>query len=448
MKFKFNENEWIHVSPLGEFKHAEAGVVQVVDAEAVAAIVEDFKAKAAVENYPGLLVDFDHFSMDTDKPSEAAGWITDLRSDGAGLWAKVRWSAKGTECVEGGEYRLVSPVFPKASLCEQLGGERIRPRSLLSVALTNDPNIKGAKPLTNRKHSLACAVSDEPASGCVCSCGGAQHGDGNLDDIEGDDGDATAPKVVASSIRTNSRGTKFVSFTDEKGLSRYLAEGDSEDGYEVLTIDDQTGEATIKTPSGETVQVKTDDIPKKKEVPAAVPPGGAKVPPAKLPPAKADPKKKLTGLQKWRLGEIERERKNEARKATAKERLKQIRDDMAAKRFKFNTRQDEPTAKSNGGVGKSFLGKAPVPKTRYYIDGAWYDGSGKFISRNKPATSLRNRSGDEKLYKWVLGETKTGTHCPECEARAGKVKTIAEWKAMGKPPCKCKCKLEPVASRS
>jgi len=85
-----------------------------------------------------------------------------------------------------------------------------------------------------------------------------------------------------------------------------------------------------------------------------------------------------------------------------------------------------------------------VPKTRYYINGAWYDGSGKFISRNKPATSLRNRSGgEEKLYKWVLGETKTGTHCPDCEARSGKVKSIAEWKAMGKPKCKCKCRLVP-----
>jgi hypothetical protein len=97
----------------------------------------------------------------------------------------------------------------------------------------------------------------------------------------------------------------------------------------------------------------------------------------------------------------------------------------------------------HGGVGKNFLGKAVVPKTRYYIDGAWYDGSGKFISRNKPAIGLRNRSGDEKLYKWVLGETKTGTHCPDCEARAGKVNTIAEWKAMGKPKCKCKCRLVP-----
>jgi hypothetical protein len=37
--------------------------------------------------------------------------------------------------------------------------------------------------------------------------------------------------------------------------------------------------------------------------------------------------------------------KNEARKAAAKEKLKQIRDDLTAKRFKFNTKQDEPAAK-------------------------------------------------------------------------------------------------------
>jgi hypothetical protein len=350
----------------------------------------------------------------------------------------VRWSTKGKESVEGGEYRLVSPVFPKPSDCEVLGDNRIRPRSLMSVALTNDPNIKGGRPLTNREpHSIACALSDTPADECVCSCGGAKHGSGEIEE------DSEPTKVVASSIRTNSRGTKFVSFTDENGLSRYLAEGDSEDGYEVLSIDDQTGEAQIKTPAGETVQVKTDDIPKKKEAPAAVPPGGAKVPPAKQPPAKVDPKKKLTGLQKWRLGEIERERKNEARKAAAKERLKQTRDDLAAKRFKLTTGQSPDKTKSNGGAGKSFISKPVIPKTRYYIDGAWYDSNGTFISRNKPAMGLRNRSGDEKLYKWVLGETKTGTHCSDCEARAGKVKTIAEWKAMGKPKCKCKCRLVP-----
>ncbi len=473
MKFDFNEDAWIHVTPAGEYAHAGAGVVQVIDNEALKAITEDFTMKASAENFPGLLVDFDHFSMDTDKPSEAAGWISALRADAEGLWAKVRWTSKGREAVEGGEYRLVSPVFPKPSLCEDLGEGRIRPRQLQSVALTNEPNIKGGKPLTNRADgeqtpnrwsdaaraaALAVRRARAAARKAARETSDVQywayrgpHAPGTEEKPEGEEKPAEEPKkkIAASSIRTNRLGSKFVSFTDEEGNQRYLREGESEDGYEATAIDDQTGEATIKTPSGETVQVKTDDIPKKKEVPAAVPPGGPKVPPAKLPPAKVDSKKKLTGMEKWRLGEIERERKNEARKAAAKERLKQIRDDLAAKRFKFNTKQDEPAAKSNGGVGKSFLGKAAVPKTRYYIDGAWYDGSGKFISRNKPAINLRNRSGDEeKLYKWVLGETKTGTHCPDCETRAGKVKTIAEWKAMGKPLCKCKCRLEPMASRA
>ncbi len=49
---------------------------------------------------------------------------------------------------------------------------------------------------------------------------------------------------------------------------------------------------------------------------------------------------------------------------------------------------------------------------------------------------------EEKRYRWVLGETKSGTHCPDCESCAGKVKSISEWKAMGKLPCKCK--LEPA----
>jgi len=48
-----------------------------------------------------------------------------------------------------------------------------------------------------------------------------------------------------------------------------------------------------------------------------------------------------------------------------------------------------------------------------------------------------------KSYWQALGKTKSSTHCPDCEARAGKVKTIAEWRALGKPKCKCKCRLVP-----
>jgi hypothetical protein len=290
-------------------------VVQVIDSEALKAITEDFKAKSETENFPGLLVDFDHFSMDTDKPSEAAGWITALKADTEGLWAKVRWTAKGETAVTGGEYRLVSPVFPKPSLCEDLRESRIRPRQLQSVALTNEPNIKGARPLTNRE-----------------------------------------PVVQEPPTETPNR------WSDASRASALAA----------------------------------------------------------------------------------RRAKNEARKAAALEHLKQLDQQRRDNRYKLKPLSPISTATVSTKSIKSFNGRTEIPKSRYYFDGAWYDNQGNFVSRSKPARRLANRStGDEKRYKWVLGKTKSGTHCPDCTSRAGKVKTITEWKAMGKPQCKCKCKLAP-----
>jgi hypothetical protein len=121
-----------------------------VDAEACAAMAAEFTARAAEPNFPGVLVDFDHFSMDTGKPSEAAGWVGALEARDDGLWATIRWTDAGLAAVTGGRYRLVSPVFPEPAACEDLGGGRIRPRQLVSVALTNEPNIKGGKPIANR----------------------------------------------------------------------------------------------------------------------------------------------------------------------------------------------------------------------------------------------------------------------------------------------------------
>jgi phage I-like protein len=331
MDFKFEKDGWVHVMPLGEFPHAEAGVVQVIDSEALKAITEDFKAKAGTENFPGLLVDFDHFSMDTDKPSEAAGWITELKADTEGLWAKVRWTAKGEAAVTGGEYRLVSPVFPKPSLCEDLGESRIRPRQLQSVALTNEPNIKGAKPLTNREPSTTAEPEKEPKA------------------VE------PTPETIEE---TPNR------WSDASRLSALAA----------------------------------------------------------------------------------RRAKNEARKAAALEHLKQLDQQRRDNRYKLKPLSPISTATTSKTPIKSFTSKPVIPKSRYYFDGAWYDNQGNFVSRSKPARRLANRStGDEKRYKWILGKTKSGTHCPGCQARNGKIKTATEWKAMGKTACgsRCKCKLVP-----
>jgi len=378
MDFKFEKDGWVHVMPLGEFPHAEAGVVQVIDSEALKAITEDFKAKAGTENFPGLLVDFDHFSMDTDKPSEAAGWITELKADSEGLWAKVRWTTKGEAAVTGGEYRLVSPVFPKPSLCEDLGESRIRPRHLQSVALTNEPNIKGGRPLSNRSENS----TDE------------------------------GPNKHAQSTSTEAQCERSLEACREartmSGIPR--KRGNPLTNREPTATAEPEKETTAVEPTPETIE----DTPNR-----------------------WSDASRLSALAARRA-------KNEARKAAALEHLKQLDQQRRDHRYKLKPLSPISTAPTSSTPIRSFTSNPVIPKSRYYYDGAWYDNQGNFVSRSKPARGLANRSGDQKLYKWVLGKTKSGTHCPDCTSRAGNVKSIADWKALGKPKCNCKCRLVPV----
>ena len=171
-EFKIPADGMYHIAPLGEFAHAAAGVVQVLDTEACTAMAARFAADAATPNFPGLLIDFDHLSMDSTQRSEAAGWIVALEArcqtadqDGAaggrrptaedfGLWAQIRWSDVGEEAVKGGRYRFLSPVWSRSD-CVELGVDpasgwpRMRPVRLLNAAVTNDPNLKGMRPLSN-----------------------------------------------------------------------------------------------------------------------------------------------------------------------------------------------------------------------------------------------------------------------------------------------------------
>ncbi len=154
---------WYHLARPGDIPHASSGLIQVVDQAALLSIVNRFKAdaQAAGDRFAGLLVDFDHFSLDTDKPSEAAGWIMDLQNRKDGLWAQIRWSDTGEAAVTGGRYRFLSPVWNRAD-CEELGDKRIRPLRITNAAVTNDPNFKGLCPLSNRRNVKNSASSDKP----------------------------------------------------------------------------------------------------------------------------------------------------------------------------------------------------------------------------------------------------------------------------------------------
>ena len=191
--FQTPADGWYQVAPMGEFVHAQAGLTQVVDSEGCAAMANRFAEEAKAPNFAGLLVDFDHFSLDGEKRSEAAGWITALEAretgasgqasgangeptpacghpsmegtlgNGAGLFAKIRWSDVGESAVKGGRYRFLSPVWNRAD-CVDLGGGRVRPVRLLNAAVTNDPNLKGMRPLSNRQQASGDSRQGENAN--------------------------------------------------------------------------------------------------------------------------------------------------------------------------------------------------------------------------------------------------------------------------------------------
>ena len=149
--FQMPADGWYNIAIAGEFPHS-TGYVQVLDSDAFKAIVQDVHEQMGKPNWPGILVDFDHDSLDPARPSTAAGWLTDIEERPDGLWAQIRWSDTGQKALEGGMFRFVSPVW-LVDDCEDLGNKRLRPRRLMNCAVTNAPNIKGMCPLTNRDTS-------------------------------------------------------------------------------------------------------------------------------------------------------------------------------------------------------------------------------------------------------------------------------------------------------
>ncbi|SRR6266568_1519591 len=172
-KFALPADGWFQLAPKGEYPHSDSGQLQVLDEPAINAMVQRFEAESRAPNFAGLLIDYDHFSYDTDKPSEAAGWITALQNRGetptpaaAGLWARVKWTPEGEAAIKNGNYRFISPVWLPGQV-ETLANHKVRPLRLDTAGLTNSPNLKGMVPLSNRRGALPPegGVPGSPPSG-------------------------------------------------------------------------------------------------------------------------------------------------------------------------------------------------------------------------------------------------------------------------------------------
>lgn len=156
-EFKPAADGYFHIVSKGEHPGRIVGedreVLQVIDDEALNTMAKNFR--------PGLLVDIEHFSMDPDKKSEAAAWVKEVQVRGDGLYATLDLTDLGEGAIKNGRYRFVSPVLELV----EIGKNKARPTELLSLALTNKPNLRGLKPLANRGPAWDPNKNKSPASG-------------------------------------------------------------------------------------------------------------------------------------------------------------------------------------------------------------------------------------------------------------------------------------------
>lgn len=150
--FEHPTDGWYQVEAAGDHPNTRAGVVQVIDREAIERIVGRFNAEAAAPGFPGMLIDHEHFKYDTSKETTAYGWLMELQNRESGIYGRIKWTATGQTAVDGGDYRFFSTEYNAQDLVVLNSGTPawVRPVRLGGLTLTNEPNNKGCSPITNR----------------------------------------------------------------------------------------------------------------------------------------------------------------------------------------------------------------------------------------------------------------------------------------------------------
>lgn len=142
----------VQVSPYGEFEQtADDGkrIVQKCDEDAFNQIVANWEADGS----PDVLVDFDHTS-ENGGSTEAAAWLTNFAVEDDGLMADMRMTDKGADALSRSRYRYPSP-------CWFVGENDGRPYKILSVGLTNKPNLPAMKLLNAQAENVEDAHGHE-----------------------------------------------------------------------------------------------------------------------------------------------------------------------------------------------------------------------------------------------------------------------------------------------
>lgn len=122
----------------GTIPNADKDAVYVYDEDAARKIVESFRAAAKRPDFPGVLVDREHDSLDPKKPSDAMAWAKDIRQEEDGsIWTKWEFTPKGKELWETKTIINRSPAF----YSDKVNDKEYHPCELVSIGMTNTPHF-------------------------------------------------------------------------------------------------------------------------------------------------------------------------------------------------------------------------------------------------------------------------------------------------------------------
>lgn len=155
-------DNWYQVEVVGQHYNPGADVVQIIDERAVERIVNRFAEEAKAPNFAGLRIGRDHLADDLSQPTEALGWLMELRNREGVPEGRIEWTAVGRPLIESkpGQppvYKFFTTEYDPPDL-EPAGAVQIRNRSVRAVRpirlsgldVTNKPNNRGGKPISNR----------------------------------------------------------------------------------------------------------------------------------------------------------------------------------------------------------------------------------------------------------------------------------------------------------
>jgi phage I-like protein len=185
-QFEHPTDGWYQIEVPGDHPNTDGAVVQVIDGVAVDHIVTTFNREAADYrqkhgvDFPGMLIDHEHFKHDADKETRAYGWLMELENRAGKPFGRIMWTATGKAATDGGDYRFFSTEYDKEDLQvinRNTTPPQVRPLRLAGLTLTNDPNNKGGAPITNRSPHAEFAQHDDGPS-CRARAGRSQSDQG------------------------------------------------------------------------------------------------------------------------------------------------------------------------------------------------------------------------------------------------------------------------------